>query len=150
LRKAFGAERGLLRTIAGRGYQFTGEIRILSASPDERAFAGAVAADREGVLPPTNLPEPLTELIGRDDDLGEILSLAAAHRLVTLTGAGGIGKTRLALAAARQLLPQFADGVWVPSWRRSPIPASFTSPLPQQWGSSSPPAQCHPSVRPMR
>jgi predicted ATPase len=41
------------------------------------------------------------------------LSLAAARRLITLTGAGGIGKTRLALAAARQLLPHFADGVWL-------------------------------------
>jgi predicted ATPase len=41
------------------------------------------------------------------------LNLAAGHRLVTLTGAGGIGKTRLALAAASRLLPQFADGVWV-------------------------------------
>ena len=47
------------------------------------------------------------------------MSLAAAHRLVTLTGAGGIGKTRLALAAARRLLPQFADGVWLAEF--SPI-----------------------------
>jgi predicted ATPase len=43
----------------------------------------------------------------------------SAHRLVTLTGAGGIGKTRLALAAARRLLPQFADGVWLAEF--SPI-----------------------------
>jgi predicted ATPase len=41
------------------------------------------------------------------------LSLAAAHRLVSLIGAGGIGKTRLTLAVARQLPPQFADGVWL-------------------------------------
>ena len=40
-------------------------------------------------------------------------ALLAEHRLVTLTGAGGIGKTRLALAAARRLLPQFPDGVWL-------------------------------------
>ncbi|HEX3524191.1 MAG TPA: hypothetical protein VHT52_19140, partial [Stellaceae bacterium] len=97
--------------VAGRGYQFTGEVRILSASPDERAGAGAV--EPEAVGPPTNLPEPVSELIGRDDEFREILGLAAAHRLVTLTGAGGIGKTRLALAAARRLLPEFADGVWV-------------------------------------
>ena len=71
------------------------------------------AAEPVAVLPPTNLPEPVSELIGRDDELREIVSLAAAHRLVTLTGPGGIGKTRLALAVARQLLPQFADGVWV-------------------------------------
>ena len=70
-------------------------------------------------MPPTNLPEPISELIGRDDVLGEILSLASAHRLVTLTGAGGIGKTRLAVAVARRLLPQFADGVWLAEF--SPI-----------------------------
>src|SRR5271167_3588140 len=62
LRKAFGAERALIRTVSGRGYQFTGEIRILSASPDERVRAGAAAPG--AVLPPTNLPEPISELIG--------------------------------------------------------------------------------------
>src|SRR5271156_310643 len=60
LRAAFGAERALIRTVSGRGYQFTGEIRILSASPDERA----TAAEPEVVLPPTNLPEPVSELVG--------------------------------------------------------------------------------------
>jgi hypothetical protein len=51
-------------------------------------------------LPPTNLPEPISELIGRDDVLDEILSLASVHRLVTLSGAGGIGKTHVIGAAA--------------------------------------------------
>jgi len=111
LRKALGAERALIRTVSGRGYQFTGEIRILSASPDERVGAGPVAPG--AVAPPTNLPEPISELVGRDEELCEILSLAGAHRLVTLTGAGGIGKTRLAIAAGRRLLPEFADGVWL-------------------------------------
>jgi hypothetical protein len=113
LRTALGAERELIRTVPGRGYQFTGETRILPASPDERAGAGVAGVQPRSALPPTNLPQAVSELIGRDDDLGEILSLATAHRLVTLTGAGGIGKTRLALAAARQLLPHFADGVWL-------------------------------------
>src|SRR5258705_2426085 len=113
LRAAFGAERGLIRTVSGRGYQFTGDVRILPASPDERIGAGVAAAQRASPVQPSNLPEPVSELIGRDDELHEILSLAAAHRLVTLTGAGGIGKTRLALAAGRRMLPQIADGVWV-------------------------------------
>ena len=112
LRHALGADRGLIRTVAGRGYQFTGEIRILAASPEERVSAGVTAAERAADLPPTNLPEPVSELIGRDDDLDAILNLAAAHRLVTLTGAGGIGKTRLSLEAARRLLPDLVDGVW--------------------------------------
>ena len=111
LRTIFGAERGLIRTVSGRGYQFTGEIRILSPGTDDRADAGVAAA--EPAPPPTNLSEAISELIGRDDELAEILNLAAAHRLVTLTGAGGIGKTRLALAMARQLRQHFADGVWL-------------------------------------
>jgi predicted ATPase/DNA-binding winged helix-turn-helix (wHTH) protein len=112
LRAAFGAERKLIRTVPRRGYQFTGEIRILQANPDERAGAGEAAAEPQSALPPTNLPEPISELIGRDDELREILSLAAAHRLVTLTGPGGIGKTRLGLEVAHRLPPNFVDGVW--------------------------------------
>jgi predicted ATPase/DNA-binding winged helix-turn-helix (wHTH) protein len=113
LRTALGAERELIRTVPGRGYQFTGETRILPASPAEHAGAELAATQRRSVLPPTNLPEPVSDLVGRDDEFREILSLAVLHRLVTLTGAGGIGKTRLALAAARRLSPQFADGVWI-------------------------------------
>jgi predicted ATPase/DNA-binding winged helix-turn-helix (wHTH) protein len=130
LRKALGADRGLIRTVAGRGYQFTGEIRILPASqnPGEDAVAtrsppgDGSSVDENGTgsdqrlpvaLPPTNLPEPISELVGRDNELNEILSHSAAHRLVTLTGPGGIGKTRLALAAAHRLLPHFVDGVWL-------------------------------------
>jgi predicted ATPase/DNA-binding winged helix-turn-helix (wHTH) protein len=110
LRAAFGADRDLIRTVAGRGYQFTGEIRITSVGPDGRR--GSAAVDREAALSSGNVPEPVSDLIGRDDELREILSFIREHRLVTLTGPGGIGKTRLALAAARRLLPQFADGVW--------------------------------------
>src|ERR1700726_3507094 len=111
LRAAFGAERKLIRTVPRRGYQFTGEIRILQANPDERAGAGEAAAEPQSPLPPTNLPEPISELIGRDDELREILSLAAAHRLVTLTGPGGIGKTRLGSGVAHRLPPNFVDGL---------------------------------------
>jgi len=111
LRRAFGADRDLIRTIAGRGYQFTGEIRTVSARPNAQAIAGMPqpAPSR----PPTNLPEPVSELIGRDAELDEILGLSASHRLITLAGPGGIGKTRLGFEAARHLLPRFADGVWV-------------------------------------
>src|SRR2546425_4995737 len=100
LRKVFGADRDLIRTVAGRGYQFTGDIRDAETA----------------VTPPaglTNLPSHLPDLIGRDASLGTVVDLITAHRLVTLTGAGGVGKTRLALEAARQLLPRFPDGVWL-------------------------------------
>ena len=112
LRKAFGADRDLIRTVSRRGYQFTGESRTLPHA-DERARAGPAAIKDLSGLSATNLPETVSELIGREDAIGEVLNLAAAHRLVTLTGAGGIGKTRLALALARELLPHFADGVWL-------------------------------------
>src|SRR5271155_2369569 len=112
LRKAFGADRDLIRTIAGRGYQFTGELRTISTDPPmELAPTTAVLSTSAEI--PTNLPEPVSELIGRDVELNEILDLSASHRLVTLAGAGGIGKTRLGFEVARHLLPRFADGVWV-------------------------------------
>jgi DNA-binding SARP family transcriptional activator len=62
---------------------------------------------------PTNLPAPTSELIGRAPALAEVMELLGAHRLVTLIGAGGIGKTRLGLEAARQQLAGHGDGVWV-------------------------------------
>jgi predicted ATPase/DNA-binding winged helix-turn-helix (wHTH) protein len=130
LRKAFGEDRGLIRTVSRRGYQFTAEIRIHPAGEGGFVAAETRAADQRNVRPrvehgagsggampaeppPTNLPEPVSELIGREEEVGEILNLAAAHRLVTLTGAGGIGKTRVALALARELQPHFTDGVWL-------------------------------------
>src|SRR6202158_739383 len=113
LRRALAADRDLIRTIAGRGYQFTGEIRAVSVQPPVPASAGGPHPPHALPHPPTNLPELVSELIGRDAELNEILDLSTAHRLVTLTGAGGIGKTRLALAVARRLLLQFADGVWL-------------------------------------
>src|SRR5258706_2690767 len=112
LRRAFGADRDLIRTIAGRGYQFTGEIRTISTNSDPLPAATTRVPIAASARIPTNLPEPVSELIGRDAELDEILDLSTAHRLVTLTGAGGIGKTRLGFAAARHLLPRFADGVW--------------------------------------
>lgn len=63
--------------------------------------------------PRTNLPAPVGELIGRSGELAQVLALLADGRLVTLTGTGGVGKTRLALAAAADLSGSYADGVWL-------------------------------------
>jgi predicted ATPase len=58
------------------------------------------------------LPEQLTSLVGRDREIGEIRTALHEARLVTLTGAAGCGKTRLALQAAAESLDEFDDGVW--------------------------------------
>lgn len=59
-----------------------------------------------------NLPVALTSFIGREAEKAEIKRLLAATRLLTITGAGGAGKTRLALQVASELVEQFSDGVW--------------------------------------
>jgi predicted ATPase/class 3 adenylate cyclase len=60
----------------------------------------------------TNLPAQLSTFVGRADDLEAVAELVAAHRVVTLTGIGGVGKTRLALQVAADLLDRYAHGVW--------------------------------------
>lgn len=61
----------------------------------------------------TNLPAPVTDLVGRDHTVTRVRDLLAAGRLVTLTGPGGVGKTSLALAAGRALADAYPDGVWL-------------------------------------
>ena len=61
---------------------------------------------------PGNLPGVTTSFIGRESEAGELLAAVKAHRLVTLTGVGGVGKTRLALEVAARLADEFPDGVW--------------------------------------
>jgi predicted ATPase/DNA-binding SARP family transcriptional activator len=88
------------------------EAAYLSLLGDEPA-AEPPLADRPPPPPASNLPFPLTRLVGRDDELVEIEKALGANRLLTLTGTGGVGKTRLALAAAAELAPGFADGAFL-------------------------------------
>ena len=62
------------------------------------------------VREPVRLPHPLTEILGRETEIDELTGLLATHRLVTVTGPGGTGKTRLAIAAARAASADFLDG----------------------------------------
>jgi predicted ATPase/DNA-binding CsgD family transcriptional regulator len=62
---------------------------------------------------PNNLPVQLTSFIGRDEELGTVGGLIDRHRLVTLTGAGGCGKTRLAVHTAAQFVEALGGGVWI-------------------------------------
>ncbi|MGW6362134.1 BTAD domain-containing putative transcriptional regulator [Streptomyces sp. NPDC055092] len=80
-----------------------------SLTPPPASPAGAAPPPER---PRSNLPAPLTALVGRDDSLAEIGRLLATERLVTLTGPGGVGKTRLAVEAARRI-QDAPDGVWL-------------------------------------
>ncbi len=82
-----------------------------AAAAGRRRGARAQPASRPG---PHNVPDALTSFHGREDELAELRRLLHARRLVTLVGPGGVGKTRLALEAARAEVhaQAFADGVW--------------------------------------
>jgi predicted ATPase/DNA-binding CsgD family transcriptional regulator len=67
--------------------------------------------DGDGLL--HNLPAPATSFVGRVNELGDITALLGRSRLITLTGTGGVGKTRLAVEAAAEVLDRTADGVWL-------------------------------------
>ena len=97
-----------------------GEYRLKDLQRPERVFQ-LTAPGLPGDFPalrtldalPHNLPLQLTSFVGRERELGEVAALLGAHRLVTLTGPGGTGKTRLALQAAAEALEAYPDGVWL-------------------------------------
>jgi predicted ATPase/DNA-binding winged helix-turn-helix (wHTH) protein/Flp pilus assembly protein TadD len=102
LRKALGDGQDGARyivTLSGRGYCFVAPLRRAAPSTPPRS-------------PPTNLPlRPA--LIGRDEALAEVITLLGRERLVTIVGPGGVGKTRLAIAAGWRAAEAFPDGVWL-------------------------------------
>ncbi|MEP6502215.1 MAG: winged helix-turn-helix domain-containing protein [Betaproteobacteria bacterium] len=136
LRKVLGGD--LIVTIPGRGYRFTATLDAVSTPPTQgpaadpgrvsaqarraahetttlmaSVAAAAAPADAAPALR-TNLPESLPPLIGRDEDLAALGVLVEAHRLITLVGAGGMGKTRLAQAFLHAHRDAYRHGVcWV-------------------------------------
>ena len=70
-------------------------------------------AKRSPQRPSHNLPSELSSFVGREKELPEVRRLLENNRLLTLTGSGGCGKSRLALAAASELVERFEDGVWM-------------------------------------
>lgn len=93
-----------IETLTRRGYRFVGPVVEMAG----RSTAPLVA-DRKR----TNLPEQLTSFIGREREFGELKELLATTRLLLLRGPGGIGKTRLALQAAADLVAEYPDGIWL-------------------------------------
>jgi predicted ATPase len=97
-----------------------GDHRLRDLSQPERVFQ-LILADAVTEFPrlrsldtrSTNLPVQLTTFVGRDDEVRTVTDLLTEHRMVTLTGVGGVGKTRLAQQAAADSVDRYAHGVWL-------------------------------------
>src|SRR5471032_2578441 len=106
LRRALGdgqtPNRHILNVV-GRGYSFVSPVTVdvESAAPRKSAV----------VAPPSrHFPLPLTPVLGREEDVAELIALLNTRRLITIVGGGGLGKTTLALATASQLSDAFSEG----------------------------------------
>jgi predicted ATPase/DNA-binding winged helix-turn-helix (wHTH) protein len=104
LRRALGPR--VIATIPGRGYRFA---MAEGGAPSHAASASCAARSTSDLR--RGLPSLAAPLIGRDDELAAIDRLLDQHRLVTIGGAAGIGKTSIVIAAAEQRLPRMRDGV---------------------------------------
>ncbi len=97
-----------------RFQQVTELLMRLKTLKGKKDAVSAVSARRgETDANPNNLPLQLTSFVGRDQQMTEVKRLLAENRLLSLTGAGGCGKTRLSLQVARDTLPTFPDGIWM-------------------------------------
>ena len=94
--------------------------------PDPEALEGK--GERFASLP-SNLPDPTTPLVGRAADLASLVELAHEHRVVTITGPGGVGKTRIVVELGRLLAPEFLDGVAFIALAEVTDPAQFVPAL---------------------
>ena len=101
LRKLLGP--GMITTVPGAGYRFDVGVTAISAE----AKSPAATAVRH------NLPKAFTSFVGREQQVTGLKGLLRQSRLLTLSGAGGCGKTRLALELAGQVSEDYADGVWL-------------------------------------
>ncbi len=105
-----GRSQRVIKTIHGRGYRFVAELVDDEAKPTSTAEPEIPVPVQE--RPQHNLPRERTPLYGRDQDLKACGEVVAGHRLVSILGIGGAGKTRLSAAVGRELLNEFPDGVW--------------------------------------
>ncbi len=112
LRKLLGPDA--VSTIPGYGYRFTAALDEPAAAPAAGSGAAPGVDPPDGAAPPTNLPDRLPSLIGRSDDMDALAPLLERHPLVSIVGAGGMGKTRLAQQLLHDRRKLHADGVfWV-------------------------------------
>jgi predicted ATPase len=113
-------ERGVRRAPYRGTVKLLAEGLALSASDSARLEEAALRSPRprrrptkhDGIALAHNLPIELTSFIGRDEEVAELRKLLESTRLVTIVGAGGVGKTRTALRVAQTLVGSVAGGVW--------------------------------------
>jgi predicted ATPase len=105
---------------------------LLEEQPAPRSGSAATSGE---------LPRPPSSLVGRDEDVAQIASAIEDARLVTLTGPGGVGKTRLALEVARSLAARFADGVHVVELAPVADPAHLAGAVAARLGVEEPAGQ---------
>jgi predicted ATPase/DNA-binding winged helix-turn-helix (wHTH) protein len=112
IRRAFGPDRNILTTISGRGYRLLGQWTPRSRTAPVDPAVVLPARPVPGPTRSGNLPLISSELFGRIPELRQVEDLLSVSRMITLTGTGGIGKTRLAIEVARNLLAEFGGDVW--------------------------------------
>jgi predicted ATPase/DNA-binding winged helix-turn-helix (wHTH) protein len=126
VRKALGPDRGLLKTVFGRGYRLLGSWTIHPGNkPTEPVDVGL--ARRLGQSFQTNVPAAAFPLIGRNAATQHLLDVLSAYRVVTLTGPGGIGKSVLGWDIARNLFPTFEGDCWLIELASQPRPGLVPS-----------------------
>jgi len=96
LRKALGEYKCIVQTVSGRGYRLVPNWQSVTGNAQLPGLAAAT-----GPRTTLRLPAPITKLFGRRESIARVAELLGEHRLVTLTGMGGIGKTQLSLEVAR-------------------------------------------------
>jgi non-specific serine/threonine protein kinase len=112
IRRALGSDRGMLKTVAGRGYRLLGDWTMRQQStPKTPHVPRPVQTTAHPFL--TNVPVAASALIGRETAVQHLCDLLSAYRAVTLTGPGGIGKTVLASEVARRLFPTLEGDVFL-------------------------------------
>src|SRR5215471_297132 len=89
-----------IETLPRRGYRFVGPVSKPSSSVPPPAH-------------PNNIPARISSFVGRTREIEEVTGLLGRNRLVTLVGMGGVGKTRVALQVAAQVIERYPDGVWL-------------------------------------
>jgi predicted ATPase/DNA-binding SARP family transcriptional activator len=107
LRRETGDRAGALAAYREFASRLETELGVTPSGETTAAYERAVAAEIR-----VSLPCETTSFIGREAEVAQVQSMLAASRLLTLTGAGGVGKTRMAIAVARAAAPFYPDGVW--------------------------------------